>query len=157
MSRKYLIISLAIAFVICVSLTPIIAGQSTYSVNVGGIDFYMPNDYKLDEEFIFEEDINSQDRWGNDVPVHYRCEYYSDGENTIEITVTTSYGEPFTMDNVAFAGYGEPKKTIANKTGVVSASPGDVLFSYCEDGKLIQIETLMDKNNEKMIEKVIGG
>lgn len=74
MSRKYLIIiCLAISFVICVS--PVIAGDDTYSVNVEGIDFNIPNDYKLDEEFIFEEDIDSQDRWGNKVPVHYRAEF----------------------------------------------------------------------------------
>lgn len=156
MSRKFLIIGLTILFIVCISLSPVIAGDDTYSVNVAGIDFNMPNDYQLEEDFIFEEDVNSQDRWGNDVPVHYRSEYYSNGENTITITVTTSYGEPFTMENVAFADDGEPKKTIANKTGILNASPGDVLFSYCEDGKIIGIEALMEKNNENMIGKVLG-
>ena len=157
MSKKYLIFYLAIALAICISLSPVIAGDDTYSVSVGGIDFNMLNNYQLEEDFIFEEDINSQDRWGNEVPVHYRCEYYTDGTNTIEITVTTSYGDPFTMDNVAFADNGNPKKTIANKTGVLNAGPGDVLFSFTEDGKIVEIETLMDKNNEDIIAKVLGG
>lgn len=155
MSRKYLIIGLAIAIAICVGLSPVIAGDDTYSVNVAGYDFNMPNDYKLDEEFIFEEDVMSQDRFGNDVPVHYRCEYYTDGKNTIEITVTNSNGKPFDWDNVAFADYG-PKTKIANKTGILNKSPGDVLFSYVEDGNIIEIETLMDKNNEDIIKQVIG-
>lgn len=155
MSRKYLIIYLAIALVICVSLSPVIAGDDTYSVNVAGYDFNMPNDYKIDEELIFEEDVMSQDRFGNDVPVHYRSEYYTDGKNTIEITVTISNGEPFDWNNVAFADYG-PKTKIANKTGVLNKSPGDVLFSYVEDGNIIEIETLMDKNNDNIIGEVIG-
>ena len=157
MKRKYLIICLAITMVICVGLSPVIAGDDTYSVSVGGIDFNMLNNYQLEEDFIFEEDINSQDRWGNEVPVHYRSEYYSDGKNTIEITVTDSYGDPFTLENVAFADSGNPKKTIANKTGFLNGSPGDVLFSYCENGKIVEIETLMDKNNEDIIKQVIGG
>ena len=157
MSKKYLMICLAITVVICISLSPVIAGDDTYSINVAGMDFYMPNDYQLDEEFIFEEDVNSQDKWGNEVPAHYRCEYYSNGDNTIEITVMTSYGEPFTMENAAFADGSYPIKTIANKSGALNGSPGDVLFSYTEDGKIISIETLMDKNNEDIIEQVIGG
>ena len=152
--KKFLFI---VALVVCVSLSPTIAGEDTYSVNVGGIDFNIPNDYQLEEEFIYEEDVNSQDRWGNEVPVHYRSEYYSDGKNTITITVTTSYGEPFTMDNVGFADNGMPRKTIAGKTGALNACSGDVLFSYTEDGKIVEIETLMDKDNENIIEKVIGG
>ena len=60
------------------------------------------------------------------------------------------------MDNVAFADYG-PKKTISNKTGILNAGPGDVLFSFTEDGKIVEIETLMDKNNEDIIAKVLGG
>lgn len=60
------------------------------------------------------------------------------------------------MDNVAFADYG-PKKTISNKTGILNAGPGDVLFSFTEDGKIVEIETLMDKNNEEIIAKVLGG
>ena len=78
MTRKYLIICLAITMAICVGLSPVIAGDDTYSVSVGGIDFNMPNNYQMEDDFIFEEDINSQDRWGNEVPVHYRSEYYSD-------------------------------------------------------------------------------
>lgn len=61
MSRKYLIIYLAIAVVICIGLSSV-TGEDTYSVNVGGIDFNMPNDYQLKGDFIFEEDVNSQDR-----------------------------------------------------------------------------------------------
>ena len=156
MSRKYFIICMAIAVVVCVGLSTVIASEDTYSVNVGGFDFNMPNDYKLNEESIFEEDVNSQDRFGNEVPVHYRCEYYTDGKNTIEITVTTSNGEPFDWDNVAFAN-DSPKTKIANKTGILNKSPGDVLFSYVEDGKIIEIETLMEKNNEDMIKTVLSG
>ncbi len=154
MSRKYLIIGLAIALFISVSLSPVIAVGDTYSVNVGGIDLNMPNNYKVNEDFIFEEDVNSQDRWGNSVPVHYKSIDYTDGNNTITIRVTTSYGEAFTLENAGFAD--GPKKTIANKTGVLNGSPGDVLFSYVENGKIVQIETFMENNNEDIIGKVIG-
>ena len=86
MSRKYLIIGLAIALFISVSLSPVIAVGDTYSVNIGGIDLNMPNNYKVNEDFIFEEDVNSQDRWGNSVPVHYKSIDYTDGNNTIKET-----------------------------------------------------------------------
>ena len=52
---------------------------------------------------------------------------------------------------------GGSKTTIANKTGSITKSPNDVAFWYVEDGKMVMIETLMDNNNEKIIEKVIGG
>ena len=154
MKRKYLIFGLVISLLICVSISAAIAGEDTYSVDVRGVNFNMPNNYQIKSDFIFEEDVTSQDRWGNDVSVHYKSVDYTDGNNTITIKVTTSYGEPFTWENVGFAD--SPKKTIANKTGVLNASPGDALFSYVENGKIIQIETFMEKNNEDVIGTVIG-
>ena len=154
MTRKYLIFGLFISLLICVSISAAIAGENTYSVDVRGVNFNMPNNYQIKSDFIFEEDVSSQDRWGNAVSVHYKSVDYTDGNNTITIKVTTSYGEPFTWENVGFAD--SPKKTIANKTGVLNASPGDVLFSYVENGKIIQIETFMEKNNENVIGTVIG-
>lgn len=154
MSKKYLMICLTIAFAICVSVYPVIAGEDTYQVNIEGVNFNIPNDYHLKEDFIFEEDVISQDRWGNGVPVHYKSVDYTNGKNSISITVTTSNGEPFDLKNVAFAD--DAKTTIANKTGAISKSPGDVLFSYVEDGKIVGIETFMDNDNVNIIEKVIG-
>ena len=152
MSRKYLIGFMALALVICVSLSPVFAGDDTYSVNVEGIDFNMPNNYQLDEEFVFEDDTTTQDRWGNDVPVHYKSEYYTDGKNTITITVSTSYDKPFEVEDVV---HGSDSTKIAKKTGSLSKSPNDVAFWYVEDGKIDSVETLMEKNNEKIIKKVI--
>lgn len=154
MSRKYLIIGLAIAFVICVSLSPVIAGDNTYSIDVSGVELNMPNDYSLKEDFIFEDDTTTMDSNGNDVPIHYKSVDYTDGENTITITVSTSYEDPFELEDVVSGG--DSKTTIANKTGSITKSPGDVAFWYVEDGKIVMVETLMDKNNEKIIEQVIG-
>lgn len=140
--------------VICLSLSPVTAGEDTYSINIGGINFNIPNNYQVNEDFIFEDDVNVIDRWYNNVPAHYKSVDFSDGKNTITISVTTSNGEPFTNQNVGFAD--NIKTKIANKTGSLNKSPGDVLFSYVEDGKVVAIETLMEKDNENIIEKCIG-
>ena len=154
MSGKYLIILLAIILAVCVGLSPTFAGDDTYSIDVEGIDFNMPNGYHLKEDFIFEDETTTPDRLGNNIPIHYKSVSYTDGKNSIEITVSTSQGKPFELEDVLDGG---SKTTIANKTGSITKSPNDVAFWYVEDGKMVMIETLMDNNNEKIIEKVIGG
>ena len=166
MSKKIILMFLTLALVICVCLSPLMATDNTYSVDINGVTFNIPNNYHEDEEMAMAEDGSVI---GNDLeayPCYYIGKVYTDGNNSISISTSSSYGDPFVAENILDFSNGE--KTIAGIKGeFYEYSPSElkmtneysyyqhdslVSFRYVENGVCVMIEA----DNVKTIENVIG-
>ena len=166
MSKKIILMCLTLALVICVCLSPLMAADNTYSVDINGVTFNIPDNYHEDEEMAMAEDGSVI---GNDLesyPCYYIGKVYTDGNNSISISTSSSYGDPFVAENILDFSNGE--KTIAGIKGeFYEYSPSElqmtneysyyqhdslVSFRYVENGVCVMIEA----DNVKTIENVIG-
>ena len=86
MSKKIILMCLTLALVICVCLSPLMAADNTYSVDINGVTFNIPDNYHEDEEMAMAEDGSVI---GNDLesyPCYYIGKVYTDGNNSISIS-----------------------------------------------------------------------
>ncbi|WP_296874638.1 hypothetical protein [uncultured Methanobrevibacter sp.] len=157
---------LTLTLVVCVCLSPLMAADNTYSVDINGVTFNIPNNYHEDEEMTMAEDGSVIDNYMEDHPCYYIGKVYTDGNNSISISTSSSYGDPFVAEDILDFSSGE--KTIAGNRGeFYEYSPSElqmsndnfyykhdslVSFRYVENGVCVMIEA----EDVKTIEKVIG-
>ena len=168
MSKKIILMFLTLALVICVCSSPLMAADNTYSVDINGVTFNIPDNYHEDEEMGLAEDGSVI---GNDLeghPCYYIGKVYTDGKNAISISTSSSYGDPFTAEDILDFSGDAKEKTIAGKKGeFYQYSPEElkmeneystykadslVTFRYVDNGVCVMIEA----DSVKTIENVIG-
>ena len=168
MSKKIILMFLTLALVICVCLSPLMAADNTYSVDINGVRFNIPDNYHEDEEMAMAEDGSVIDNYMESHPCYYIGKVYTDGNKSISISASSSYGDPFVADDILDFSGNVKEKTIAGKKGeFYEYSPEElkleneyspykhdslVSFRYVDNGVCIMINA----DNVKTIEKVIG-
>lgn len=165
MSKK-IILMLTLVIFICVSLSPLMAADNTYSVDINGVTFNIPNNYYEDEEMSMAEDGSVIDNYMESHPCYYVGKVYTDGKNSISISTSSSYGDPFVAEDILDFSNGE--KTIAGKKGEFYEYSPDELqmtndYSYYQHDSLVSFRyvengvcVMIDADNVKTIEKCMG-
>ena len=101
---------LTLTLVVCVCLSPLMAADNTYSVDINGVTFNIPNNYHEDEEMTMAEDGSVIDNYMEDHPCYYIGKVYTDGNNSISISTSSSYGDPFVAEDILDFSSGEKIK-----------------------------------------------
>lgn len=134
-NRKYCIGIVLILFLIFIASMFLFGGNSGDTVTVGDINFNIPEGYVYDSAFTNEiYDSASYSFLNNDGDV----KAYTSNSGS-QITIMVSNHENGDVDNWINAGY--TPKTINGKEGVLDSISGynEYMFSYMEDGKLVNI------------------
>lgn len=168
MSKKITLMFLTLSLVICVCLSPLMAADNTYSVDINGVTFNIPDNYHEDEEMAMAEEGSVIDNYMQGNPSYYIGKVYVDGNKSISIGTSSSHGDPFVAEDILDFSGNVKEKTIAGKKGeFYEYSPDElemenelspyksdslVSFRYVDNGVCVMIEA----DSVKTIEKVIG-
>ena len=141
-----ILLGIVLVFGLIIVTNPINAiDNEGYIVDVSGINFKIPNSFVQDSEPIFDEDNTDID--GNYVHI-YGVRFDSEKEGVITISTSTSYGEPFTIED-GLGGVGV-EKTIAGKKGKYYEP--ESRFCYVDNG----VSIIIKAPNIKTIEYCIN-
>lgn len=117
-------------------------GSKNTTVNVGGVNFTIPSDFKENNTIEQSKEIKLLKSEGHNLT--YKC--FIKGSDFYEIGVVKDKDN--TLNKSAFEAN---KTTIGNQTGSMTVSKQTVVFSYLKDNSTAVIIT---SNNKENIEKL---